>query len=121
MKKKIAAFILMFSGFGLIGYSIFLENVLMMTIGFILIGICMFIALFIDADEFKDHLLDQKKIFNDIIDLIKDDKLKEAYNKCKNELNGEKDKSYVNGLIFGRKYAGDEIIELKFDLSDDKN
>lgn len=121
MKKKIIAFTLMFSGFGLIGYSIYLVDTFVMTVGFILVWISMVVGFVVEINESYDRILNQKKIYNDIIDLIKDDKLKEAYDKCKNELIGEKDKTYINGLIFGRKLTGDDITQLKIDLSDDKN
>ena len=113
---NIIVWVLMFSGCGILIYSIFTQSTPIMITGFSILVLSMLLAIPMGMNEVKESKLKLKKDFNDIIELIKEDKLKDAYDKSEKDMYEISLKSYVQGLIFGRRFKGDDLDEIKFKI-----
>ena len=113
---KVIVYVLVFVGFGIVLYSVFTQSTPIMITGFSLVGVAMLLAIPMGFKEADDAKLKLKKDFNDIIELIKEDKLKDAFNKSEKDIYEISLKAYVQGLIFGRRFKGDDLDNIKFKI-----
>lgn len=115
-KMKFLVYGLMVTGGGVLIYSVIIINTPLMIIGFGLMLLSFFIYLPFDFKQISDNHLKQKKVFNEIIELVKDDKLKDAFDLNEKEIIDPKLKTYLQGLIFGTQFKGDELDQVKFEF-----
>ena len=99
-------------------YSIFAETLTFLYIGF---GLMLLSAIITIPSEIKKHKEERLKVrtdYNDIIDLIKENKLKDAFNKNDKDMVNELNlRLYLQGVIMGKALKGDDLDDLKLKLN----
>ena len=113
---NIIVWVLMLSGCGILIYSVFTQSTPIMITGFSILVVSMLLGIPMGMNEINESKLKLRNDFNDIVDLIKEDKLKDAFNKSEKDIHNDALKSYVQGLIFGRRFKGDDLDEIKFKI-----
>jgi len=118
MKKvifKILPLVLLFVGFGIVLYTTFtIQSTTHLVVGFSLVGVAMLIALPQEIMNIEKDHRNQKRIFNQVIELIKSGDHADAYKLCNEKIVNKELNAYAKGLIFGDKFVGDKFNELKY-------
>jgi hypothetical protein len=89
-----------------------------MITGFGLMIFSMFLSFPMGMNELDESKRKMKANFNDIIELIKEDKLKDAFDKTEKDIHQPTLKTYLEGIIFGTQFKGEGegLDKLKFKL-----
>ena len=104
---NIIVWVLAFGGMGIVGYSIFLQSTPYMITGFSFVIVGMVLGSLMGIREMNESRQKLKDDFDDIIELIKADKLKDAWNKTEKDISSPTLNPYLQGLIFGTQLKGE--------------
>ena len=110
---KIIVFGVTICGLGLVLYSIYLQNTILMVtgLGFIILSFLMLLPSAIK--ESNDIRLKLKNDYNAVIDLIEEDKLEDAMDYTDKHIKSVYHKTYLTGIIIGRN--GKNLTKIKLE------